>query len=265
MITLSHTNHSEILSNSQLRFLAHTLPEPAAVRGRPAYRNDLLLEGIVLVLRSGCRWKDLNRFGGPSGVTHWRRLQFWQQSGAFIRLWKFFLTGLNQQQKLHLLHLSLDGTFIPSFAFRECTGYSGKEKRTGVKVSVVVEGEGLPLAAVIATGNTHDTFLVPETFTHLRISYQYLQKSILFADKGYDNRFARSFLEQRGLQTSIAHKQDRSPPETTIGHYRYVVERTHAWLKNNRRLHFRFERTKRIFEAFVSLAILVILIKKLMS
>jgi hypothetical protein len=45
---------------------------------------------------------------------------------------------------------SIDGTLIPSYAFGELTGLSGKHHSTGVKVSLLVEHTGMPLGAVIA-------------------------------------------------------------------------------------------------------------------
>jgi transposase len=38
-----------------------------------------------------------------------------------------------------------------------------------------------------------------------------------------------------------------------LGKYRWVVERTHAWLHNFRRLRIRFERRADIHEAFLKL------------
>ncbi|HEY7078491.1 MAG TPA: hypothetical protein VH500_02250 [Nitrososphaeraceae archaeon] len=39
---------------------------------------------------------------------------------------------------------------VQSFAFKDITGYSGKHHKTRVKISVVVEGTGIPIAMVTA-------------------------------------------------------------------------------------------------------------------
>jgi transposase len=71
------TVSTDVLTPRQLAFIAERLPEPpSAPRGRRPYSNQELLPGILRVLRSGCRWRDLDRPGSPSGVTHWRRLRF---------------------------------------------------------------------------------------------------------------------------------------------------------------------------------------------
>jgi transposase len=59
---------SDVLSVRQIAFLADHLPEPPRARtGRAAYPNRALLPGIPRVLRSGCRWRALDRSGFPSG------------------------------------------------------------------------------------------------------------------------------------------------------------------------------------------------------
>lgn len=51
---------SGVLSEIQPASLASKLSEPKSLTGRPAYTNAQLLPSILRVLRSGCRWRDLN-------------------------------------------------------------------------------------------------------------------------------------------------------------------------------------------------------------
>jgi transposase len=144
-------------------FIAQQLPSPKATTGRPAYSNQELLPGILRVLRSGCRWRDLNLPGYPDGSTHWRRLRLWRKGLHFRWLWKRILKLLDEQnpqeKELRFKRLSIDGTLLQSFAFREKTGYSGKHKRVGIKASIAVDATGLPLSVVIAKGNAADIWL----------------------------------------------------------------------------------------------------------
>jgi transposase len=71
---------TDVLTPRQLAFVAARLPEPPqAPTGRRPYANLQRLPGILRVLRSGCRWRDLDRAGSPAGVRPWRRLRFWQR------------------------------------------------------------------------------------------------------------------------------------------------------------------------------------------
>jgi transposase len=163
---------TDVLTDAQIMFIAQQLPSPRATTGRPAYSNQELLPGILRVLRSGCRWRDLNLPGYPNGSTHWRRLRLWRSGLHFRWLWKRILKLLDeanpQEKELRLKRLSIDGTLLQSFEFKEKTGYSGKHRRVGVKASLIVDATGLPLSFVLAKGNAADIALAEDTLSHIR-------------------------------------------------------------------------------------------------
>jgi len=116
---LPNSHFTDVLSATQLYWLADRLPEPKAFTGRPAYGNRLLLPGILKLLRSGCRWRDLDVPGIPSGITHWRRLRFWQQRCRLFHLWRLVLKLLCRIQVIDPSVAVLDGSLIPSFSFAD--------------------------------------------------------------------------------------------------------------------------------------------------
>jgi transposase len=79
-----------------------------------------------------------------------------------------------------------------------------------------------------------------------------LQKpKLIYADRGYDSDPHRQVLRQRGITPVIARR--RTEHGSQLGKFRWVVERTHAWLHHFRRLRTRFERRSDIHEAFLKL------------
>ncbi len=70
----------------------------------------------------------------------------------------------------------------------------------------------------------------------------------LHADKGYDYRRCRRECRARGIRPRIARRGVESSER--LGRHRWVVERTHAWLNQMRRLAVRYERRADIFLAF---------------
>ncbi|WP_406444596.1 transposase [Streptomyces sp. NBC_00631] len=66
----------------------------------------------------------------------------------------------------------------------------------------------------------------------------------LLADRGYDHDKYRRLLWQRGIRPVIAERGQ--PHGTGLGIFRYVVERTIAWLHGFRRLRIRWERRDEI-------------------
>lgn len=272
MNTLPKTNFTDVLTQNQLEYLAKNLPEPAAFTGRPAYPNSVLLPGILKVLRSGCRWRDLDVPGSglPSGVTHWRRLNLWQTRLSLKPVWKLLLKLLVKADLVDLSVVKLDGSLVPSYRFKQGVGYSGKHKQNGVKLSAVVGEEGLPLSVKLASGNIHDLPLALPTLDEIKAGRQ-TRPGLVLADKGYDSRVLRAALRTRGVKTNIPERHYRKrrkrgrPPkyDTELGKTRFTVERTNAWFKGFRRIHFRFDRTLVMFEAWVLLACVVICVRRL--
>lgn len=81
--------------------------------GRPWAENRACLEGILWVLRTGARWKDLpDEYPSPS--TCWRRLQRWEGDGTWVRAWRGFLAALDSQGRLEWSEAFIDGSFVPA-------------------------------------------------------------------------------------------------------------------------------------------------------
>ena len=82
-------------------------------RGRPRAEDRRTLNGILWILRSGARWKDLPPKYGSRSTCH-RRLQEWQEQGVWERIWLAFLGTLDQLGKLDWSQAFLDGSFVPA-------------------------------------------------------------------------------------------------------------------------------------------------------
>jgi transposase len=100
------------LSEEQWKRIQPHLPNPKS-RGRPFADNRRVLEGILWVLRSGARWRDLPS-EYPSASTCWRRLRDWEEQGIWLELWRAFITRLDQKQKLDWDQCFMDGSFAPA-------------------------------------------------------------------------------------------------------------------------------------------------------
>jgi transposase len=87
---------------------AEDLPSPAG--GRPRIPSRPCLEGIVWILRSGARWKDLPK-DFPSPTTCWRRLNEWTKSGVFQKVWARLLRKLDGLGRVRWEEVIADGTF----------------------------------------------------------------------------------------------------------------------------------------------------------
>ena len=105
----------EEISDAQWRHIEKLLPPPkASPRGGPKpIDNRRCFEGILWVLRSGARWKDLpDRYPSPS--TCWRRLRDWEEQNAWLRAWRALLHELNEKQYLDWEECFTDASFSPA-------------------------------------------------------------------------------------------------------------------------------------------------------
>ncbi len=82
-------------------------------RGRARADDRRTINGILFVLRTGCRWKDLPR-EYPSPTTCWRRLVRWQRDGVWKRVLRVLLGQLGKRGRLKLSHGILDASFAPA-------------------------------------------------------------------------------------------------------------------------------------------------------
>jgi transposase len=111
----SRTEPSPQLTDDQW-FLIEVLfpePQPSPLGGRPRHSNRDCLEGILFVLLTGCRWKDLPASFPSKSVCH-QRFTLWVTTGVFQRAWMRLLELKDNLQQLDLDTLLGDATFIPA-------------------------------------------------------------------------------------------------------------------------------------------------------
>ena len=85
-------------------------PTPGPKGGRPRADARACFEGILWVLRTGARWKDLPK-SFPSYVTCWRRFVEWTTAGLLDKSLRRLVGKLNRQGKLNWDESFADGTF----------------------------------------------------------------------------------------------------------------------------------------------------------
>lgn len=113
--TGSRTVPPPYLNDEQWLTIADLFPHPpvSPLGGRPRVPPRACLEGVLWVLQSGARWKDLpERY--PSPATCWRRLKEWTESGVFEQAWRRLLRKMHRFRKIDWEQALGDGTFCPA-------------------------------------------------------------------------------------------------------------------------------------------------------
>jgi len=130
---------------------------------------------------------------------------------------------------------------------------------------VLVDGDGTPLSATIASASEAEVNLI-EPLLDSRICEELPER--LIYDRAADSDPLRQRLDARGLELICPHRRNRTRPATQDGRSlrrygrRYRVERTISWLFNYRRLVVRYEYWNHLFAGFVHLACLFSILKR---
>ena len=111
----SRTEPRRQLNDSQWFLIEDLFPDPPPnpKGGRPPCPNRDCFEGILFVLQTGCRWKDLPKCFPSKSVCH-ARFQEWVQAGLFQEAWRRLLRVKEMIGQLDLSLLIGDATFVPA-------------------------------------------------------------------------------------------------------------------------------------------------------
>lgn len=129
-----------------------------------------------------------------------------------------------------------------------------------MKRSLLVEGDGGPLAVVVAGANVHDTKLLAATLNAIVVERPQPTPAApqhLCLDKGYDNPSGRQAAAQQGYVPHIRRIGEEKVDEDGNKRYparRWVVERTLAWLSKCRALLIRYDKKARNYLGLLKLA-----------
>ena len=156
---------------------------------------------------------------------------------------------VESQGKYRLYECFIDGTFSKAKSGGDGIGCTKVGK--GVKIMVLVDGQGLPVAVDTAPANKSENTLVQQLFTFI------LTDSIptkVIGDKAYDSDKLDAEMQAKGVEMISPHRSNRRPENKTQDgrvlrrfSRRWTVERTIAWLQNYRRLCIRWEKSSRLF------------------
>jgi len=142
----------------------------------------------------------------------------------------------------------------------EITRQTGGKK--GTKRSLLVDGRGAPLSLIVAGANRHDVKLLGPTLDAIVVERPRptpRKPQNLCVDKGYAGKPAQKVMRDRGYIPHVPEKGTARQRFRTQGKARrWVVERTHSWMNNYRKLRVRYEKKAANFEGLLHLAIALI-------
>lgn len=223
--------------------------------------NDRIIFGkIIEILVFGCGYRKAAD-QTCSATTLRERRDEWIELGVFEQLELIVLEAYDRIVGLALHDIPVDGCHTKALSGGECSGPSPVDRRKGgLKRSTATDGTGIPLGAVVAAGNRHDSPLLDPTLDRLDRLGPLPEQATVHLDCAYGTVKGMRTAAEHGLLAQVAIKGVAAPIQNTK---RWPVERTNARGNQFFKIARCTERRTEVINAHVSLMHAIITLRRL--
>ena len=238
--------------------------------GRPRTPDRVCMEAILFVLRTGCQWKALDATRFCPGSTAHDRFQEWVAAEVFQEMWESGLLAWDEFKGIDWSWLSMDGCITKAPLGGEKTGKNPTDRaKRGVKRSLLVEGQGLPVGLAVEGANRNDMKMVEATLESIPIERPEPtaeQPQGMCMDKGYDYDEVRELVAEFGFTAHIRSRGEEAKAlkrKARAKVRRWVVERTHSWMNRFRGILIRWNKKVENYIAMLHMSFAFIIYRRM--
>jgi putative transposase len=208
---------------------------------------------MLYLLRGGLQWRMLPSSFPPMSTVQ-RYFYAWRDSGLFKTINHYLLMDLRVAEGREASPSAgvIDSQSVKTTESGGIRGYDAGKKIKGRKRHILTDTCGYLVHAVIHAADIQDRDGAPLVLKDVRQSFPFLRH--VFADGGYAGDKLKDALAKIGTWSLEIIRRSDAAKGFVLLPRRWVVERTFAWLNRNRRLAKDFERTIESATAWLFLA-----------
>jgi putative transposase len=250
------------LTDAEWKLIVRLLPKPRRV-GRPREVDlRVVLNAILYLLATGCQWRALPKDFPPFTTVqyyfyHWRDTQLWRRINRALLVRARRAVGRKPTPSAGVI----DSQTVKTTESGGPRGFDPAKRMKGRKRHLVTDTEGWLLAVQVHPADIQDNHGAVPLLKAVRRAFRRLRH--LFADRVYRGPKLLNAISEVGRWTIEIVTRTQSVGSFTPEKRRWVIERTFAWLGRNRRLAKDFEKTIASAEAWIMIASIRLLSRRL--